>query len=137
MLALVGYYEPWWIQILKALIIFFVFLNLLPICIVGERKLLGRFQHRYGPNRVGPFGFGQPIAEILKFATKEPMQPKTASGFLFGFLLGAAGASRQCLARGAVVSDADFDGEALAVVGAAFSLDNVERLAALLGHAPG
>ncbi len=83
MLAVVGYYEDWWIQILKALVIFGVFLGVLPVVIVAERKLLGRFQHRYGPNRVGPFGFLQPLAEILKFATKEPMQPKTAVGFLF------------------------------------------------------
>ena len=85
MIALVGYYEPWWIQILKAIVIFAVILQLLPVLIVGERKILGRFQHRYGPNRVGPFGFLQPIAEIVKFATKEPMQPKTAVGFLFAF----------------------------------------------------
>ncbi len=83
MLALVGYYEPWWIQILKAIVLFAIFLGILPLVIVAERKLLGRFQHRYGPNRVGVFGLLQPLAEILKFATKEPMQPKTASGFLF------------------------------------------------------
>jgi NADH-quinone oxidoreductase subunit H len=81
--AEVGYYEPWWIQLLKALVIFIVFLGILPVVIVAERKLLGRFQHRYGPNRVGVFGLLQPLAEILKFATKEPMQPKTAVGFLF------------------------------------------------------
>jgi len=81
--AEVGYYEPWWIQILKALIIFGVFLGVLPVVIVAERKLLGRFQHRYGPNRVGLFGLLQPLAEILKFATKEPMVPKTAQAFLF------------------------------------------------------
>jgi NADH-quinone oxidoreductase subunit H len=84
-IATVGYFEPWWIQILKGLIIFAVFLGVLPVVIVAERKLLGRFQHRYGPNRVGPLGFLQPLAEILKFATKEPMQPKTAVGFLFAF----------------------------------------------------
>jgi NADH-quinone oxidoreductase subunit H len=83
MFGVVGYFEPWWIQILKALIIFAVFLGILPVIIVAERKLLGRFQHRYGPNRVGIFGLLQPLAEILKFATKEPMQPKTAVGFLF------------------------------------------------------
>jgi NADH-quinone oxidoreductase subunit H len=81
--AEVGYFEPWWIQLLKALIIFAIFLGVLPVVIVAERKLLGRFQHRYGPNRVGIFGLLQPLAEILKFATKEPMQPKTAVGFLF------------------------------------------------------
>ena len=81
--AEVGYFEPWWIQILKALIIFIVVLQLLPMFIVGERKLLGRFQHRYGPNRVGPFGALQPLAEIVKFATKEQSRPTTAVGFLF------------------------------------------------------
>ena len=54
--AEVGYYEPWWIQILKALVIFVVGLQLVPVVLLAERKLLGRFQHRYGPNRVGPFG---------------------------------------------------------------------------------
>ncbi len=83
-LGLVGYYEPWWIQILKALLIFGIFLGILPIIIVGERKILGRFQHRYGPNRVGPFGLLQPLAEIVKFATKEPQRPRSSVGFLFG-----------------------------------------------------
>jgi NADH-quinone oxidoreductase subunit H len=81
--AEVGYYEAWWIQILKALVIFIVVLQLLPMIIVGERKLLGRFQHRYGPNRVGPFGSLQPMADILKFATKEQSRPTTSVGFLF------------------------------------------------------
>ena len=55
-LADVGYYEPWWIQIIKALVIFAVGLQLVPVVLLAERKLLGRFQGRYGPNRVGPFG---------------------------------------------------------------------------------
>jgi NADH-quinone oxidoreductase subunit H len=45
--------------------------------------LLGRFQGRYGPNRVGPFGLMQPLAEIVKFATKEPFRPTTSVGFLY------------------------------------------------------
>jgi NADH-quinone oxidoreductase subunit H len=82
-LAVVGYYEPWWIQILKAIVIFVVALQILPLMIVYERKLLGRFQNRYGPNRVGPFGLMQPLAEIIKFATKEPFRPSTSVGVLF------------------------------------------------------
>lgn len=82
-IADVGYYEPWWIQIVKSIVIFGVVFAILPILTIYERKLLGRFQHRYGPNRVGPFGLMQPIAEILKFATKEPFRPSTSIGFLY------------------------------------------------------
>jgi NADH-quinone oxidoreductase subunit H len=81
--AEVGFYEPWWAQILKALLIFFVVFNLVPIALLGERKLLGRFQHRYGPNRVGPFGALQPIADIGKLIFKEQFRPRTATGWLF------------------------------------------------------
>ncbi|MGI8571237.1 MAG: NADH-quinone oxidoreductase subunit NuoH [Solirubrobacteraceae bacterium] len=82
-LAEVNYFEPWWVQIIKALVIFLVIFLILPIMIVYERKLLGRFQNRYGPNRVGPFGLMQPLAEILKFATKEPFRTTTAVGTLY------------------------------------------------------
>ena len=82
-LADVYFYEPWWVQIVKSLAIFLVIFLLLPILIVYERKLLGRFQARYGPNRVGPFGLLQPLAEIIKFATKEPSRPATSVGFLY------------------------------------------------------
>src|SRR4051812_23371480 len=83
MLGVVGYYEPWWIQILKALIIFLVGLQLVPVILVAERKLLGRFQNRYGPNRVGPFGVLQPLADIIKLATKEQFRPRTAIESLY------------------------------------------------------
>ncbi len=82
-LADVNYFEPWWIQIIRSLLIFGVVFGILPVLTVYERKLLGRFQNRYGPNRVGPFGLLQPMAEIVKFALKEPFKPTTATGFLF------------------------------------------------------
>ena len=82
-LATVNYFEPWWVQIIKALVIFGVIFAILPVMIVYERKLLGRFQGRYGPNRVGPFGLMQPLAEIVKFATKEPSRPTGSIRILF------------------------------------------------------
>jgi NADH-quinone oxidoreductase subunit H len=82
-LATVGYYEPWYVQVLKAIILFAIGLQLVPIVLIAERKLLGRFQQRYGPNRVGPFGFGQPLADIFKLATKEQFRPRTSTGWLF------------------------------------------------------
>src|SRR5205085_6122942 len=82
-LATVGYFEPWWIQILKGLAIFAVVFQLVPIVLLGERKLLGRFQHRYGPNRVGPFGMLQPMADIGKLIFKQQFRPDSSIGWLF------------------------------------------------------
>ena len=81
--AEVGYAEPWWAQLLKSLVIFAVVFQLVPIVLLAERKLLGRFQHRYGPNRVGPFGALQPMADIGKLIFKEQFRPRTATGWLF------------------------------------------------------
>jgi NADH-quinone oxidoreductase subunit H len=82
-LAEVGFYEDWWIQVLKGLVIFAVVFNLVPIALLAERKILGRFQHRYGPNRVGPFGVLQPMADIGKLIFKEQFRPRSAVAWLF------------------------------------------------------
>ncbi|MEA2197906.1 MAG: NADH-quinone oxidoreductase subunit [Solirubrobacteraceae bacterium] len=82
-LANINYYEPWWLQIVKALVIFAVILAVFPVLTVYERKVMGRLQGRFGPNRVGPFGLLQPMAEILKFGAKEPFRPSTSVGFIF------------------------------------------------------
>jgi NADH-quinone oxidoreductase subunit H len=81
--ALIGYFEPIWIQVLKAILIFAIALQLVPVVLIVERKLLGRFQARYGPNRVGPYGALQPMADILKLLTKEQFRPTTSVGLLF------------------------------------------------------
>jgi NADH-quinone oxidoreductase subunit H len=82
-LGAVDVYEAWWVQILKALVIFVVVLQLLPAFIIGERKILGRMQGRYGPNRVGPGGSLTPIAEIIKFSRKENSRPQTSVPLLY------------------------------------------------------
>jgi NADH-quinone oxidoreductase subunit H len=82
-LAEVGYYEPWWIQLVKAVVIFAVVFNMVPLVLLAERKLLGRFQYRYGPNRVGLYGLMQPIADIGKLVFKQQFRPRTAIGWLF------------------------------------------------------
>jgi NADH-quinone oxidoreductase subunit H len=66
------------ILIAKSIVIFAVFLQIVPIILLGERKVLGRFQARYGPNRVGPRGLLQPMADVLKLLSKEAFTPETA-----------------------------------------------------------
>lgn len=75
--------EVWWVAIIKGLVFALVGFTLIPLALMIERKLLGRFQHRYGPNRVGPYGAMQPAADILKLLIKEPFRPAAANGPLF------------------------------------------------------
>jgi NADH-quinone oxidoreductase subunit H len=66
------------VQIVKAIVIFAFILQVVPLILLLERKLLGRFQARYGPNRVGFRGLGQPLADVLKLLSKERFTPATA-----------------------------------------------------------
>lgn len=72
-----------WAQVIVSLIIFIVVLQLVPIVLLMERKLLGRFQGRYGPNRVGLFGSIQPLVDIVKLASKEDFVPRNAATAIF------------------------------------------------------
>jgi NADH-quinone oxidoreductase subunit H len=72
----------WLIQIASALTniaaVLGMFLALFALISVLERKILGRIQNRYGPNRVGPFGLFQPIADGIKMLIKEDIVPARA-----------------------------------------------------------
>ncbi len=63
------------IPIIKGLIILFLLLTGTAYLTLFERKLLGRFQVRYGPNRVGPYGLLQPLADAVKLFFKEEVVP--------------------------------------------------------------
>jgi len=53
--------------------------------VFAERKLLARLQIRLGPNRAGPFGLMQPLADAVKLLTKEDVVPKKADRLIFLF----------------------------------------------------
>ncbi len=77
-LADVNVVEGTLVQIAKSLGIFIFVLMVVPQILWLERKLLGRFQSRIGPNRVGPYGLMQPLADVLKLLSKEQSTPRTA-----------------------------------------------------------
>jgi NADH-quinone oxidoreductase subunit H len=70
--------EPWWIAIIEALVIVNIVLGLFAYLTLIERKLMGRMQLRFGPNRAGPFGLLQPIADLVKLVRKEAFSPASA-----------------------------------------------------------
>ncbi len=75
--------EPWWIQVIKAALIANLVLFAFAYSTWLERKLIGRMQQRYGPNRAGPFGLLQPIADLVKLLRKESFAPATAVDALY------------------------------------------------------
>jgi len=70
--------EPWWIAIIEAVVIVNILLGLFAYLTLIERKVMGRMQLRYGPNRAGPYGLLQPIADLVKLVRKEAFSPSAA-----------------------------------------------------------
>ena len=67
---------PWWLYLVKALLVFvFLLVNTL-LVIWFERRVIGRMQQRPGPNRTGPFGLLQTLADGMKLALKEDITPE-------------------------------------------------------------
>lgn len=63
--------------------IYFVVMTAAAYLVLGERKVLARMQDRVGPNRVGPRGLLQPLADVIKMLTKEDVRPAGADKWLF------------------------------------------------------
>src|SRR4051794_21613300 len=70
--------EPWWISAIEGFVIINIVLRTFAYTPLLERKALARMQLRYGPNRAGPFGLLQPIADLIKLIRKESFFPVAA-----------------------------------------------------------
>ena len=75
--------EPWWITVPKAFVVINVVMLFFAFTTWFERKLLGRMQLRFGPNRAGPKGLLVPIADLLKLIRKEAFAPSAAKEPLY------------------------------------------------------
>jgi NADH-quinone oxidoreductase subunit H len=75
--------DPGWIILVKGLLIFVVCVLATLMSVWGERRLVARMQQRLGPNRVGPFGLIQALADGVKLALKEDLIPKAADRVVF------------------------------------------------------
>ena len=71
-------HDGWWIVLIKVLGIFVLLVVMTLFAIVFERKVVARMQQRVGPNRVGPRGYLQSLADGLKLAFKEDIMPALA-----------------------------------------------------------
>lgn len=84
---MMSFFTPEVIDILIAMLKAIVILLVVVVCgaymSFGERRILALFQNRYGPNRIGPFGLGQLIADMIKMFFKEDWTPKFADKFIF------------------------------------------------------
>ena len=71
-------HEPIWLTVIKAVAVFVLLVLMTLFSIVFERKVVGRMQQRPGPNRTGPGGWLQSLADGLKLALKEEIIPAMA-----------------------------------------------------------
>ena len=78
------YYEfPFWVTLILIAAVLGAIQGTCAYLILAERKISAWVQDRLGPNRVGPYGALQPLADIIKLLTKEQFRPRTSIAFLF------------------------------------------------------
>ena len=75
--------DPGWIILVKGILVFAVCVLLTLMAVWGERRIVARMQMRLGPNRVGPFGLVQALADGVKLALKEDLIPAAADKIVF------------------------------------------------------
>ena len=75
--------DPGWLILVKGLLVFVLCVLLTLLAIWSERRIVARMQQRLGPNRVGPFGLVQGLADGVKLALKEDLIPKAADRIVF------------------------------------------------------
>jgi NADH-quinone oxidoreductase subunit H len=75
--------DPWWLVVAKVLVVFVFLVVMTLFSIWWERRVVARMQHRIGPNRVGPQGLLQSLADGIKLALKEDIIPKAADKVVF------------------------------------------------------
>jgi NADH-quinone oxidoreductase subunit H len=75
--------DPWWVIAFKVLFIFVLLVLFTLFNVWAERRVVARMQHRVGPNRVGPLGLLQSLADGVKLALKEDVVPRNADRVVF------------------------------------------------------
>ena len=73
----------WWVSLIEAVVVINLVMVTFAYLTLTERKVMARMQLRYGPNRAGPYGMLQPIADLLKLLNKESFQPTAAIDWLY------------------------------------------------------
>jgi NADH-quinone oxidoreductase subunit H len=75
----------WWVSLIQSFVVINLVMATFAYLTLAERKVMARMQLRYGPNRAGPYGLLQPIADLLKLLNKEAFRPAAAVSRLYLF----------------------------------------------------